>query len=144
MSRSALLFAAILVAGCASPPQPINPYIPPETMYSAGGTMAAMGGVMGTAVGASMMEKERTPATRKAGYGVMGGGAALLGAAIAEAIEVEKERQKYINLHNAFVRSYYGSSTGETTLRMPPPPLPEIPFEFPPGESPLNGKDEKP
>lgn len=145
MKWIALLGAVMAaVSGCSSRPQPINPYLPPDTMYSAAGTMAAMGGVMGSAAGASMMEKDRSPATRKAGAAVMGGGAALLGAAILEAIEVEKNRQKFIDLHNAFVRSYYGSPTTEPTLRTPPPPLPDVPFEFPPGDSPLNGKDSKP
>jgi hypothetical protein len=145
MRRTALLVASIAIfSGCASRPKPISPYVPPETMYSAAGTMAAMGGVVGTAAGASMMEKDRTPATRKAGAAVMGGGAALLGAAILEAIEVEKERQKFVNLHNAFIRSYYGSPAAESPLRTPAPPPPDVPFDFPPGDSPLNGRDARP
>lgn len=144
MRRAAIILAALALAGCASRPQPANPYLPPETMYSAGGTMAAMGGVMGTAVGASMMDKDRSPATRKAGSAVAAGGAALLGAAIVEAIEVEKERKKFVDLHNAFVRSYFGSPVPDSPLRTPPPPAPDVPFYFPEGDSPLSGRDVRP
>jgi hypothetical protein len=145
MSKTAGFLLAAVLAGCSSRPTPVSPYVPPETMYSSGGTMAAMGGVVGLAAGSSMMDKDRSPKTRAAGAGVAAGGAALLGIALLEAIEVEKERQKYVNLHNAFVRSYYGSPVPDSPLRLPPPPLPDIPFEFPAADdSPLNGKDARP
>lgn len=134
------LIALVFLAGCASRPQPISPYVPPETMYSAGGTIAAMGGVAGTAIGASMMEKGNSPNTRKAGAAVMGAGAAALGAAIVEAIEVEKERRKFVDLHNAFIRSYFGSPVPDSPFRTLPPPPPEAPYYFPDGDSPLSGK----
>src|SRR5438105_3549487 len=116
--RSAVpLVLVLMVSGCASRPTPISPYVPPEAMYSTGGTMAAMGGVLGTAVGSSMMEKDRSPNTRKAGAAVTGGGAALLGAAILEAIEVEKEREKLFALYHAFLRRYYGTPAPEAPFR---------------------------
>jgi hypothetical protein len=135
------MFAA---AGCASRPQPLNPYVPPETMYSAGGTLAAVGGVMASSVGASMMDPDRSPQTRKIGAAATGAGLALMGAAVLEAIEVEMARQKFVSLHNAFVRSYFGSPTPDSPLRTPPPPLPDVPFQFGEGDSPLSGRDSKP
>lgn len=144
MSRLLSVLGTILLAGCASRPQPLNPYLPPETMHSAAGTLAAVGGVLGTSVGASMMDPDRSPQTRKAGAAVAGAGAALLGAAILEAIEVEKERQKFVNLHNAFVRSYFGSPAPDSPLRTPAPPLPDVPFQFSDGDSPLSGRDARP
>ena len=139
-----IVVGAMTLTGCASRPQPLNPYLPPETMHSAVGTLAAMGGVLGSSVGASMMDPDRSPRTRKAGAAIAGAGAALLGAAILEAIEVEKERQKFVNLHNAFVRSYFGSPSPDSPLRVPAPPLPDVPFQLPEGDSPLSGRDAKP
>lgn len=144
MGRILAILGALATAGCASRPTPLSPYVPPEAMYSAGGTLAAMGGVMGASVGASMMDKDRSPSTRAAGAAVAGAGAALLGAAILDAIAVEKERRKFIALHNAFLRSYFGSPTPDSPFRTPPPPLPDVPYEFPGGDSPLSGRDARP
>jgi hypothetical protein len=142
-NRAFLLVLALMGAGC-SHPQPLSPYVPPEAMYSAGGTLAAAGGVMAAAVGSSMLENSRSSSVRKTGAGVLAGGAALIGAAILEAIEVQKERGKFVNLYNAFIRSYYGTPPPEGSLRTPPPPPPDVPFEFPVEESPLGGRDTKP
>ena len=133
----------LIAAGCARQ-QPLNPYVPPEAMYSAGGTMAAAGGVMAASVGASMMDKDRSPSTRKAGMAATAGGAALMGVAILEAIEVQKERQKFVTLYNAFIRDYYGTPVPDAPLRTPPPPPPDVPFDVPADESPLGGKDSRP
>ena len=54
------------------------------------------------------------------------------------------QRLKFIHLHNAFVRSYFGSSVPDSPLRAPPPPPPDVPFQFAEGDSPLSGKDAKP
>lgn len=142
--KKAIILLLAAGAGCSSRQQSLNPYLPPETMYSAGGTLAAAGGVAATAVGATMMEKDRSPATRKAGTAVMGSGMALMGAAILEAIEVQKEREKVLKLYYAFVKDYYGTSVPEGPLRTPPPPPPDVPFELPIEDSPLSGKDSKP
>jgi hypothetical protein len=113
-------------------------------MYSAGGTIAAVGGVAAMAAGSSMINRH-SPTTQKAGMAAAAGGAALMGAAIAEAIDVKKERQKFINLYNAFIRNYYGSPDPDMELRTPPPPLPDVPVDIPPvDDSPLSGKDPKP
>lgn len=142
-NRTWLPVLALIAAGC-SHPQPLSPYVPPEAMYSTGGTLAAAGGVMAAAIGSSMLENGHSGTTQKAAAGVMAGGAALMGAAILEAIEVQKERGKFVNLYNAFIRNYYGSAPAEGSLRPPLPPPPEVPFEFPVEDSPLEGKDSKP
>lgn len=141
--RAVAVGMILVVAGCARP-QPLNPYVPPETQYSAGGTIAAVGGVMALSAGASMMDKGGHSTTQKAGAATAAGGLALLGAAIADALEVKKEREKFVNLYNAFIRNYYGSPAPDLELRTPAPPPPDLPFELPVEDSPLNGKDAKP
>jgi hypothetical protein len=142
--RQLVLALSFVTAGCSSRQQPLSPYVPPEAMYSAGGTFAAAGGVAAASIGTSMMDKDRSPSTRKAGAAVTGGGAALMGAAILEAIEVQKEREKLYKLYYAFLRDYYGTPAPEGPLRTPPPPPPDVPFELPVEESPLGGRDSRP
>lgn len=137
------IIVLLTATGCARQ-QPLNPMVPPETQYSAAGTLAAAGGLAGVMAGASMMENNHSRTTQKAGIAAASGGLALMGAALVEAVQVNKEREKFITLYNAFLRNYYGSAPPGGELRLVAPPPPDVPVEIPVEESPLNGKDAKP
>ena len=123
--------ALLLLAGCARPEHP-SPYVPRETQYSTGSTMLAAGGVMAAAAGASYAQDPRASATaRTAGSAAMGAGVAMMAASLIDAIEVQKEREKFINLTRAFYHHYFGyDPIGEPQERAAPPPVPEVPFKF--------------
>jgi hypothetical protein len=121
--------------GCAGRPVSPNPYVPPDAMYSPASTMAAAGGVMATAVGAQMTTSGSS-GTRAAGMGVLAAGIGLLGAALIDAIQVEEARKRLIATDAAW-RAGYMYRPLPDAVRPPPPPLPEVPFEFPVEESPL-------
>ncbi len=107
-------------------------------MYSGTSTLTAFGGVAAAAVGAHMMDPDRSARTRKAGMGVLAAGMGLLGAAFIDAIQVEAERRRLIAIDAAWRQHLMGNPVPEP-FRDPPPPLPEVPFEFPVEESPLGG-----
>ena len=126
--------AAVLVAGlgCARPHHP-NPYVPPETQYSTGSTLLAAGGLMTSAVGASLAQDPRASKTvRTAGTAAMGVGVAAMAASLIDAIEVQKEREQFINLTRAFYHRYFSPPPvgEEKTDRGALPPIPEVPFNF--------------
>jgi hypothetical protein len=136
--RFAAVVTVLAIAGCArtSP----HPLVPKETQYTAGGTMAAVGGTVAMAAAAQMTDPSRSPSTRNAGIATGAAGMALMAVALAEAIEVQKEREKFYRLQDAFWRHWYGSPPVETPFRAPPPPLPEVPFNFPKEDGPLSGQ----
>lgn len=129
--------AVLILAGCGATSRSANPYIPPEAMHSPASTLAAAGGLVGMAAGAQMMDPSRSRRTRRWGAAAAAGGAALMGAAILEAIEVAKERKKLRTIHRALRRDLQGSPSPDNPFRPPPPPLPDLPFDFveerPPG-----------
>jgi len=125
---------AILLLGqaCARPQHP-NPYVPPETQYSTGSTLLAAGGLMTAAVGASFAQDPRASSTAKlAGTAAMGAGMAAMAASLIDAIEVQKQREKFIQLTRAFYHRYFSPApVGEDTERGSAlPPIPEVPFNF--------------
>jgi hypothetical protein len=130
MKRAAVL---MLVAGlgCTRPTHP-NPYVPPETQYSLGSTVAAAGGLMAAAVGAQMAQAPGASASaRTAGTAAMGAGMGVMAASLLDAIEVRKERDKFIKLTLAFYNHYFGYDPLEEAKERPaPPPVPEVPFNF--------------
>src|SRR5262245_13911334 len=104
----------LFIAGCARPHHP-NPYVPPETQYSAGATLMAAGGLRTAAVGASFGQAPRASAgARTAGTAAMGAGVAVMAASLIDAVEVQKQREKFIQLTRAFYHRYFS-----------PPPLAE-------------------
>ncbi|MBI3855071.1 MAG: hypothetical protein HY293_05210 [Planctomycetes bacterium] len=130
MKRSwVLLLAAGL--GCARPQHP-NPYVPPETQYSTGSTLMAAGGLMTAAVGASFaQDPNASKSARAAGTAAMGAGVAMMAASLLDAIEVEKEREKFIQLTRAFYHHYFGSPPlAEEKGSVELPRIPEVPFNF--------------
>ncbi len=139
MRRKALSLGMLLLAGCAARTSP-HPLVPPETQYTAGGTMAALGGTAGLVAAAEMTDRDRSPRTRAAGVAAGAAGAALMAVAVAEAIEVEREREKFMRLQAAFWRHWFGSPPADGPFREPPPPLPEVPFNFPREGGPLSGE----
>lgn len=137
MSRAVLL---LLLAGlgCARPQHP-NPYVPPETQYSAGSTIVAAGGLMTAAVGAQFAQDPRaSKSTRTAGTAAMGAGVGLMAASLIDAIEVQKEREQFYKLTYAFYHRYFSPPPlSEPEERPALPPIPEVPFNFqedPPAE----------
>jgi hypothetical protein len=138
--RSFWLLVPALLAGCTRPTHP-NPYVPPETQYSTGSTLIAAGGLMSAATGASIAQDPRASAAAKtAGTAAMGAGVGLMLASLVDAVEVQKEREKFINLTRAFYHHYFGyDPLGEPKERPAPPPIPEVPFNFkelPPSDDP--------
>ena len=129
MTRVVIFLA--LLAGCARPTHP-NPYVPPETQYSMGSTMVAAGGLIAASVGAQVAQAPGASATaRTAGTAAMGAGMALMAASLIDAVEVHKEREKFIKLTRAFYHHYYGYDPLEEQKERPaPPPIPEVPFNF--------------
>lgn len=129
--RSAVLAGLLLTVGCARPHHP-SPYVPPDTQYSTGSTLLAAGGLMTAAVGANFAQDPRASSTaRTAGTAAMGAGVAMVAASMIDAIEVEKNREKFIQLTRAFYHRYFSppplsEDTGGTAL----PPIPEVPFNF--------------
>ena len=131
MMRHPALVVLVLAAGCARPHHP-NPYVPPETQYSTGSTLMAAGGLMTAAVGASFAQDPRASSTaRAAGTAAMGAGMAVMAASLIDAIEVEKQREKFIQLTRAFYHRYFSPPpVGEDRTEPVLPPIPEVPFNF--------------
>ncbi|MBV8880055.1 MAG: hypothetical protein JO332_08835 [Planctomycetaceae bacterium] len=128
MRRAALLL--ILLDSCARPPHP-NPYVPPETQYSTGSTLMAAGGLMAAAVGSSLAQDPNASKTvRTAGTAAAVAGTGAMLASLVDAIETQKEREKFWNLTRAFYHQYYGGPSVEAEERPAPPPIPEVPFNF--------------
>jgi hypothetical protein len=129
MYRSLTLLA--LLAGCARPTHP-SPYVPPETQYSLGSTLAAAGGLVAASVGAQVAQAPGASATaRTAGTAAMGAGMAMMAASLVDAIDVQKEREKFIKLTRAFYHHYFDyDPLDEGKERAAPPPVPEVPFNF--------------
>ena len=120
----------LFLAGCARPQHP-NPYVPPETQYSAGSTLMAAGGLMAAAVGASYANNPHaSKGTQTAGTAAVAAGTALMLGSLIDAVETQKERDKFWNLTRAFYHHYYGGPTPEVEERPLPPPIPEVPFNF--------------
>lgn len=147
--RATLGALGLLLAACSGRPQPANPYVPPEAMYSGASTLAAATGLMAAAVGADLLDDDSRWARgrnrkgmRAAGAGLGAAGVALMGLAVLDAIEVQKEREKFFKLNDAFWRQYRGSPSPDQPFRERPPPSPEVPFRFNPEDSPLNGRPE--
>jgi hypothetical protein len=128
MKRVAI--ALMLTAGCARPHHP-SPYVPPETQHSAGSTLLAAGGVVAASVGAQVAQRPGASArSQTAGTAAMGAGVGMIAASLIDAIEVQKEREKFIKLTRAFYHHYYGYDPIEPKEPAAPPPLPEVPFNF--------------
>jgi hypothetical protein len=147
--RFAVGVLAAFLAACSSRPQPVSPYVPPEAMHSGASTLAAATGLMAAAVGADLMDDDsrwargrNRKAMKATGAGLVAGGVALMGLAVLEAIEVQKEREKFFKLNAAFWREYRGSPVPDRPFRDPVPPPPEVPFKFDPEDSPLSGRPE--
>jgi len=146
------LLVALTVAsavGCSTRPQPVSPYVPPEAMHSGLSTLAAATGLMATAVGSDLMDDDSRWARgrnrkgiRTAATGLTAAGIGLLGLAVLDAIEVQKEREKFFKLNNAFWREYRGSPVPDRPFREPLPAPPDLPFRFDPDDSPLQGRPE--
>jgi hypothetical protein len=133
MSRAAILL--VLLNACGRP-QPANPYIPPETQYSAGSTLMAAGGLMAAAVGTSMAQDPHASKTvQAAGTAAAVAGTGLMLGSLIDAIEVQKERDKFMKLTRAFYHQYFGWPSLEAEEQPAPPPLPEVPFNFKDDES---------
>src|SRR5258706_7427151 len=108
MKYTALAFL-LLCAGCATRPQPENPYIPPSTQYSAASTVTAGVGLIAAAAGAGFAQDPAASKTvRAAGTAAMGTGVGLMAVSLIDAIEVRKEREKFMNLARAFYHQYFG------------------------------------
>lgn len=130
-------WAGILVlAACAQPRPSSNPYVPPSAMYTTGSTLAAFGGAMAVSAGAEMVGPHHSSRTRKVGMGALAAGLGLLGAAVLDALQVEEARRNLIQMDAAWRQPYMNCPLPEP-FRTPPPPLPEVPFEFPIEESPM-------
>jgi hypothetical protein len=129
--RRALVLLLTAGLGCARGQHP-NPYVPPETQYSAGSTIMAAGGLVAATAGASFAQDPQASKTAKtAGTAAMGAGVGLMAASLIDAIEVQKEREKFYKLTRAFYHHYFGSSPlWEESERPAPPPIPEVPFNF--------------
>jgi len=130
--RLALATTLLLGIGCARPQHP-NPYIPPDTQYSTGSTLMAAGGLMTAAVGASFAQDPRASKTAQAaGTAAMGAGMAVVAASLIDAIEVQKNRQKWIDLTRAFYHRYFSPPplSEDTERGGALPPIPEVPFNF--------------
>lgn len=126
--RRALIL--VLLTGCARPQHP-NPYVPPETQYSTGSTIMAAGGLMAAVVGASYAQNpDASKGTKTAGTAAAAAGTALMLGSLIDAVETQKEREKFWNLTRAFYHQYYGGPTPEAGERPLPPPIPEVPFNF--------------
>lgn len=65
----------------------------------------------------------------------MAAGLGLVGAALVEAVEVGEIRRDLLRRDAAWRQRYLNPPLPEP-FRPPPPPLPEIPLEFPEDESP--------
>lgn len=126
------LVLAALVGGCSTRPQHPSPYVPPETQYSVGSTLAAAGGLMVAATGAGLAEDPGASKTvRKAGTAAMGAGVGAMAASLIDALEVREERAKFILITRAFYNHYFGYNPLEEDRERPaPPPVPEVPFTF--------------
>src|SRR6185436_5756281 len=108
MRSSAAAVVLLLATSCARPQHP-SPYVPPETQYSTGSTIMAASGLIAATAGASMAQHPGASATSKtAGTAAMGAGAGLMAMSLIDAIEVQKEREKWIKLTRAFYHHYYG------------------------------------
>ena len=127
--RAAVLL--LLALGSCARPQHPSPYVPPETQYSYGSTLMAAGGLMAAAMGSSFSQDPDASKTMKtAGTAAAVAGTGLMLASLVDAVEVGKQREKFMNLTRAFYRQYYGGSWQEPEERPAPPPLPELPFDF--------------
>jgi len=128
--RAAFLLLLLALGSCARPQHP-SPYVPPETQYSVGSTLMAAGGLMAAAVGSSFAQDQNASKTVKtAGTAAAVAGTGLMLASLVDAVEVGKQREKFMNLTRAFYRQYYGGSWQEAPEQAAPPPLPELPFDF--------------
>lgn len=129
MRLGAILLMGLLGA-CARPQHP-SPYVPPETQYSTGSTLMAAGGLMAAAVGSSFaQDPHASPGAKTAGTAAMATGTALMLGSLIDAVETQKEREKFMNLTRAFYHQYFGWPSPEVEERPLPPPLPEVPFNF--------------
>jgi len=129
LSRMRLLALFVTVAGCGT--RPLNPCLPPETQYSTGSTVAAIGGLLGTAIGTDLAQNSRnSPNTRAIGTAAAATGMGLLAVALIDAVEVQKQREKVINIDRAMRHSYMRPGVPDSFFRPPPPPLPDPPFNF--------------
>jgi len=127
--RCAGLLLAFL--GACSRPQHPSPYVPPETQYSTGSTILAASGLMAAAVGSSYAQDPHASKTaRTAGTAAAVAGTGMMLASLIDAVETQKERDKFWNLTRAFYRQYYGGPSPEFEDRPAPPPIPEVPFNF--------------
>jgi hypothetical protein len=126
------LFLLLAASGCARP-QPLNPYVPPETQYSVGSTLVAAGGLMTAAVGASIaQDPSASKGAKAAGTAATGAGVGLMALSLIDAIEVRKEREKFIQLTRAFYHHYFSPRPlgDEVEPAQVPQSFPDIPFAF--------------
>jgi hypothetical protein len=91
----------------------------------------AAGGLMAAAIGSSFAQDPNASKTVKTvGTASAVAGTGMMLASLIDAVEVQKEREKFINLTRAFYRQYTGASWQEPEEHPGPPPLPELPFDF--------------
>jgi hypothetical protein len=130
--RRALSAMLLLALGCARPRHP-NPYVPPDTQYSTGSTLMAAGGLMTAAIGAGIAQDPRaSKVAQTAGTAAMGAGMAVMAASLIDAIEVQKNREKWIQLTRAFYHRYFSPPplSEDADRGGALPPIPEVPFNF--------------
>jgi len=86
---------------------------------------------MAAAVGSSMAQDPHASKTvQTAGTAATAAGTGLMLASLIDALETQKEREKFWNLTRAFYHQYFGWPTLEAEDRPAPPPIPEVPFNF--------------
>ena len=91
----------------------------------------AAGGLMAAAVGSSLAQDPHASSTVKAaGTAAMASGTALMLGSLVDAVETQKEREKFMNLTRAFYHQYFGWPSPEAEEQPLPPPIPEVPFNF--------------
>jgi hypothetical protein len=90
-----------------------------------------MGGLLGTAIGADLAQDSQcSPNTRAVGSAIAAIGVGLLAVAMIDASEVQKQREKVINIDRAMRHFYARPGVPDSFFRPPPPPLPEPAFDF--------------
>ena len=99
-------------------------------MYSGTGILAAQGGVIAAAYGAHMRNTRKGTRARRTGSAMVAAGAALMGAAVLDAVRVRAEREMLLEFDAAWRRDMRGSPVPDSPLPPPLPPPPVIHWEF--------------
>ena len=108
-------------------------------MYSGTGIVAAQGGVLAASYGAHLLDGRKSTRARRTGSALVAAGAAMMGAAVLDAVRVKAEREMLLEFDAAFRRDMRGAPSVDSPLPPPLPPPPIIPWEFM-EKSPLAGE----